>query len=97
MAALNKGLPIVFIPLALDHPLNAERFTELGAGITLDRSELTPEIVRNAVMAVRTEPKYRNSAQRIQQEMIAQPGPEHAAELLIELAVNKQPILSEVK
>jgi len=97
MTALNKGLPIVFIPLALDHPVNAERFTELGAGITLSRSELTPEVVRNAVLAVLQEPMYRNAAQRIQQEMIAQPGPEYAAELLIKLAKDKQPILSEFK
>jgi MGT family glycosyltransferase len=95
LTVLSKGLPAVFVPMSLDHPVNAERFTQLGAGLTVQRSELTPQSIRNAVRKVLHDPSYRDGARRIEQELWAQPGPEHAAELLTRLAREKMPIVSD--
>jgi len=44
--ALRHGIPLVVIPLAADQPAVARRVQELGAGMKLERSALTPEQLR---------------------------------------------------
>jgi UDP:flavonoid glycosyltransferase YjiC (YdhE family) len=95
LAVLSQGLPVVFVPIATDHTLNAQRFTQLGAGLIVTRHELTPQSIRDAVRTVLHDPSYRQAARRIAQELRGQPGPEHAAHLLTRLAREKQPILTD--
>ncbi len=94
MTSLSKGLPIVFVPLSADQPRNAARFTHLGAGLTVQRSELTARSIRGAVIEVLHNPSYRNAALGIAQELQELPGPEYAAELLTRLAREKKPIVA---
>jgi UDP:flavonoid glycosyltransferase YjiC (YdhE family) len=92
LGALAHGLPSVLIPMGADQPLNAARCEELGLGRMLDPIEATPESVREAVSAVLADPAYRRAAERMRDEIVAQPGPEQAVMLLERLAVEKRPL-----
>ncbi len=55
-------------------------------------ADLTPEGGRDAVLGVRVDPKYRQNAERLRDEMTALPGPEYAVALLERLVVEKRPL-----
>lgn len=94
MGTLAHGLPAVLLPMGADQPLNGARCADLGVAQVLDPLTATPESVRDAVTMVLSDPRYRQAAQRLQAEIAALPGPEHAVDLLEQLAVEKLPILS---
>ncbi|MBV9790190.1 MAG: glycosyltransferase family 1 protein [Chloroflexi bacterium] len=92
MGTLAHGLPAVLLPMGADQPLNAARCADLGVAQVLDPLTATPEIVREAVTTVLTDARYSQAAQRLQAEITALPGPEHAVDLLERLAIEKLPI-----
>lgn len=73
MAALAAGVPMVLIPGGADQPQNAASCERLGVAIVLDRAELTPRIVREAVRRALEEPGYAERARQISREMAALP------------------------
>ena len=87
LGALAHGLPSVLLPIGADQPDNARRCAELGAARVLDPLTATPDEVRAAVTEVLEEPRYRRAAERLRDELARLPGPEHAVELLRELAL----------
>ncbi|HEY0735950.1 MAG TPA: glycosyltransferase [Herpetosiphonaceae bacterium] len=94
MGALAHGLPSVLIPMGADQPLNGARCVDLGVAQVLDPIAATSESVRNAVNAVLSDPRYRQAALRLRDEIAALPGPEHAVALLERLAIEKLPLHS---
>jgi MGT family glycosyltransferase len=94
MACLNEGLPMVLVPLAGgDQHGNAQRCAELGVGRVIAARERVAEAIRDAVREVLDDPRYRQRAKRMRDEMQALPGPEHAVSLLEALAVEHIPRL----
>ena len=91
-AALSHGLPIVSIPIDADQPVNAERCAALGLGQTIESAWRTPESIREATLNALRDPSYRRNAGRVRDQIAALPGPEHAANLLVRLALERQPI-----
>jgi len=71
--ALAHGVPLVCVPIGADQPLNAARCVALGAGLALDPLSLTPDGARAAVSRVLVEPAYRRAAERLRDELAAQP------------------------
>jgi len=94
LGALAHGLPLVLLPMGADQPQNAERCAALGAGRVLDVVAATPDDVRDAVSAVLSDPSYRVAAERLQDELAALPGPEHAVALVERLAAERRPIVA---
>jgi len=92
MTFLGAGVPMGIVPLAADHPLNAMRLVKMGAALTLKRADLNGDAVRTVVRALLDQPQYRAAAQRIRAEMLTQPGPDHAAALITQLAEERRPI-----
>jgi UDP:flavonoid glycosyltransferase YjiC (YdhE family) len=92
MSALAYGLPMVLIPMGADQPLNAARCEALGVAQVLDAVAATPQMVREAVSRVLEDSTYRQTAERIRDEIAALPGPEHAIMLLERLATEKRPL-----
>ncbi|MFB9430168.1 glycosyltransferase [Streptoalloteichus tenebrarius] len=86
MGALAHGLPMVLLPMGADQPHNADRCEDLGVAEVLDAVGSTPETIRDAVSRVLSQPSYRCAAERLRDEMVALPGPEHAVSLLERLA-----------
>ncbi|MDF9412488.1 glycosyl transferase [Brevibacillus laterosporus] len=63
--ALYYNVPLVMIPLSSDQPLVAKQVEEFGAGITLDKSKLTPEALKSALLQVLNESAYKQHAERL--------------------------------
>jgi len=63
--ALYYNVPLVMIPLSSDQPLVAKQVEEFGAGITLDKSQLTPEALKSALLQVMNESTYKQHAERL--------------------------------
>jgi UDP:flavonoid glycosyltransferase YjiC (YdhE family) len=82
VGALAHGVPMVLLPIGADQPLNAARCDALGVARVLDPFHATAADVADAVTDVLAEPGYRSSAERLQAEIEALPGPEHALRLL---------------
>jgi UDP:flavonoid glycosyltransferase YjiC (YdhE family) len=85
MGALAYGRPMLLIPMGADQPLNAARCKALGVAQVLDPIAATPQDVRAAATTVLETPSYRQSAQQLQTEIAALPGPEHTVTLLEQL------------
>ena len=62
---LYNNIPFVAIPIGADQPYMAKRAEELGATISLDKDNLTPEILRNSVEKVLTDPSYLENIKKI--------------------------------
>ncbi len=94
VTTLLNGLPMVTIPLGADQPYNARSCAALGVGETIGPDERTPEAIREAARAVRTDIRFRQNAERVRDEMAALPGPGHAVTLLERLTVEKRPLMA---
>jgi UDP:flavonoid glycosyltransferase YjiC (YdhE family) len=92
--AFEHALPLVLLPLASDHPVNAARCETIGVARVLDPRTASPASVRDAVKTVLSDPSYRSHAKQLQQEMMAMPGPERAVALFEQLATERIPIQS---
>lgn len=62
---LYNNVPFVAIPIGADQPYMAKRAEELGATISLDKDNLTPEILRNSVEKVLTDPSYLENIKKV--------------------------------
>jgi MGT family glycosyltransferase len=91
-AAIAAGLPMVFLPISADQPINAERGRELGIGIVLGPDERTPEAIHAATRTVLDDPSYRAAAERAQRDTARRPCLDHAVDLLDALARNGAPL-----
>jgi UDP:flavonoid glycosyltransferase YjiC (YdhE family) len=95
MATLAAGVPLVVLPLGADQPLNAARCAALGVAQVIDAAALTPAAVRQAASTVLGDPIFRRNARRLQAEIAALPGPDHAVGLLERLAKERQPLVAD--
>jgi UDP:flavonoid glycosyltransferase YjiC (YdhE family) len=86
LAALAVGVPLVVLPVAADQPENADRCVAAGVGIALEPSERTPAAIGAAVGAVLADPRYRDAAALVRDEIAAMPAPSHVLPALERLA-----------
>lgn len=80
-----NNVPFVAIPLGADQPYMASRSASLGACITLDKDKLTPEILRDSVYKVLTEPQYLENIKKINESFKECGGYKKAAEEILSL------------
>lgn len=80
----------MLIPLAGgDQPGNAQRCAALGVGRIIAPDHRTPERIREAVLEVLGNRRYRERAEELRDQMQLLPGSEYAVALLDKLAVGK--------
>jgi MGT family glycosyltransferase len=84
--ALFHGVPLVCIPGFGDQHVNAERLSELGAGITLASSEVTATTVRSSVDRVLRDTSFRASAEKLRAALRSAGGLEQALGVVTGLA-----------
>jgi MGT family glycosyltransferase len=93
-SALYHGLPMLFIPIMADQPVNAAICTKLGVAQTLALRELSPDRVKSAVRELLEDPSYREKASLLQREMQSLPKLDRGVELLEALSRTKAPQLA---
>jgi MGT family glycosyltransferase len=92
MACLDAGVPMVVIPLAGgDQAGNANRCAALGVARVVAADQRAPEFIRAAVRDVLADPRYRENAERLRDQMLALPGARYAVGLLEQLATSAEP------
>lgn len=62
---LYFGVPLVVIPVMGDQPVIAKRVEELGAGLQLDRKQLTADVLRDATERVLHNPLFAENSRKI--------------------------------
>lgn len=92
MACIERGLPMIAVPLAGDQFANAARCVALGAAYPVAPDNRTPEAIRAATMGVIGNSLYRESAERLRQEFESLPPVEYGVTLLETLAFTKVPV-----
>jgi UDP:flavonoid glycosyltransferase YjiC (YdhE family) len=88
LASLCHGLPMVLTPLGADQPLHAGRCQDLGVALVVDRGELAPARMREAIRQILADPGYTDRARALREEMTQLPGIDQAVRLLEQLAAN---------
>lgn len=86
LAAAAAAVPVVALPFQADQHENAERIEASGAGIRLQSADRTPEAIRAALAQVLAEPRFREAALRVRDEIAAMPAPEALVPRLERLA-----------
>ncbi|GKS13428.1 glycosyl transferase [Paenibacillus chitinolyticus] len=81
--ALYYNVPLVMIPLTSDQPLVANRVQELGAGIALDKHNLSPAVLREALAEVLSNPLYKQQACLIGESLRQAGGYKRAADMIM--------------
>ncbi|MED1795675.1 glycosyltransferase [Brevibacillus nitrificans] len=77
---LYYGVPLIVIPLGSDQPIVAGRVAEVGAGIQLDKEELTAESLREAADRVLQDDSIRKASAEIGKSFREAGGYERAVE-----------------
>ena len=78
--ALYYEVPLVMNPMGADQPIVAERVKMLGSGILLDKSQLNPLTLREAVITVLSDQCYRENASKIGKSLHSTGGCRQGAE-----------------
>jgi UDP:flavonoid glycosyltransferase YjiC (YdhE family) len=73
LGALTHGLPLLVVPQGADQWSNADKVVTAGAGLRLLRDELSVVAVRECVLALLDQPRYRQAASSIRDEIGAMP------------------------
>ncbi|MFE5733129.1 macrolide-inactivating glycosyltransferase [Streptomyces sp. NPDC056528] len=79
---LATATPMVAVPLATDQFGNADMLRSLGVARHLPLEEVTPERLRESVLALVDDPEVARRAREIQQSMAREGGTRHAADLI---------------
>lgn len=79
---LATATPMVAVPQAVDQFGNADMLQALGVARHLPREDVTPERLREAVLALVGDPEVARRAARIQQDMAREGGTRRAADLI---------------
>jgi UDP:flavonoid glycosyltransferase YjiC (YdhE family) len=93
IGSLAFGLPSVLLPMGADQPRNADRCADLGVARVLNAYASTADEIGLAVTSVLGDPSYRAAAVRIKDEIATLPGADHAADLVVRLALDRAPIV----
>jgi MGT family glycosyltransferase len=93
LESLSRGLPMVAIPITNDQPGVASRLEWLGAAEVVQPGRLTVARLRTALERVLRDPRYRENAQRRQQEIAQLDGLRRAADIAEQALTTRQPVL----
>ncbi len=82
---------MVALPITLDQPAVAARLLTLGVAEVLPMRNRSAEEIRDALMKVHRNPRYRDAAQKLASQLQTLRGLEHAADIIESRLGNLQP------
>ncbi|XP_050518304.1 UDP-glycosyltransferase UGT5 isoform X3 [Diabrotica virgifera virgifera] len=71
--AITLEVPLVGMPFVTDQPSNIKRIVELGLGVKVDHKTLTRDILKDAIMEVAQNPKYKEEVKKAKSILLDQP------------------------
>jgi MGT family glycosyltransferase len=83
MESLSRATPLVVVPQHGEQEVNAARIVELGLGKRIPRTEVTPETVRDTVLAVAADPDIATRVTEMSRHCHSAGGHHRAAEELL--------------
>ncbi|PEU95672.1 glycosyl transferase [Bacillus cereus] len=86
--ALYYGVPLVVIPVTGDQPLVAKRVNEVGAGIRLNRKELTSELLRESVKKVMNDVTFKENSRKVGESLRKAGGYKRAVDEIFKMKMN---------
>jgi zeaxanthin glucosyltransferase len=92
LETLAQGLPMVALPIANEQPGIASRIRHAGVGDWLPIRKLAPQTLRETVLRVHGDPKYRCRSQECAAKLAAHPGLPRAAEIVEDALLNRRRI-----
>jgi len=72
---LVHGLPQLILEYSIDAPAKQQIMVETGAGLSIPRDEVSGPRIKQDLIRLMTEEKFREGAAQLQQEALAQPTP----------------------
>ncbi|WP_067182513.1 activator-dependent family glycosyltransferase [Microtetraspora niveoalba] len=84
--AVLNGVPQLMLPWQFDSVLKARMLREVGAGLAVERHELTAEGLRTDLERLLKEPSFAEAATRLRDQTLATPSPNEVVPLLEKLA-----------
>lgn len=82
LETLIQGKPMVALPIALDQPAIAARLLKLGVAEVLALNRRSAHDIREALMKVCNAPPYRETAERLQTQILSLRGAARAADII---------------
>ncbi|MEU2249264.1 macrolide family glycosyltransferase [Streptomyces sp. NPDC019224] len=82
---LYSGVPMIAVPQGVDQFMNADKLVELGVARRVDTDDATPEVLRDALTALVTDPGVARRSARLRDDARAEGGTPRAADLVEEL------------
>ena len=95
LESLSEGVPLVAVPLGNDQPGVAARVKARGAAVVVSRYRLNAQRLRNAILRVLRDSRYREAARELQIAIRKVDGPARAAELIEQALKLRQVTCSE--
>jgi UDP:flavonoid glycosyltransferase YjiC (YdhE family) len=92
IASVDAGLPMVLVPLFSDQPINAGRAAASGLGRIIMPSDITPELVRDAVLTVLSDNSYRANLEAVRNEIAELPSWEQGVKWMEQVAESRSPL-----
>lgn len=89
---LAAGKPLIVVPIGGEQGDNARRVEYLGAGLRVDLSSLTAQVIADKVGQLRTDSRFQARAAEIKRELDKTDGAKTASKLIQRLAETKKPL-----
>ncbi|SCL93045.1 MGT family glycosyltransferase [Bacillus wiedmannii] len=86
--ALYYGVPLVVIPVTGDQPLVAQRVSEVGAGIRINRKELSSELLRETVEKVMDDVTFKENSRKVGESLRNAGGYNRAVDEILKMKMN---------
>lgn len=91
LAAMAHGVPVLFLPLGRDQPINAKAIAATGAGRVLSPTA-TPGQIARAAEELLTDPSFREAAERLGSQLDTAHADVHPATALLDRLVGGGPV-----
>ncbi|MCZ8519658.1 MULTISPECIES: macrolide family glycosyltransferase [Paenibacillus] len=88
---LYYGVPLALLPVSADQPMVAGRVASFGAGIALDHSQVTPELLRETAEKLRADASFKEKAEELGASLREAGGAAQAAEEIIRWSRTLEP------
>ncbi|MGW7103647.1 macrolide family glycosyltransferase [Streptomyces sp. NPDC054838] len=82
LQAVSEGVPVICVPQMAELHATATRVEQLGVGAKILRKDISPELIRETVLAVAGDAKVRDAVARLRHEIESAGGPTAAADAI---------------